>query len=275
MGDGKEKLVVEVIAAHNLMPKDGEGSSSPFVEVEFEKQILRTQVKYKDLNPIWNEKLVFDVPDTAELPYKHIEVNVFNERRSSNSRNFLGKVRAPCSQLCKKEGEATAQLYTLEKRSLFSHIRGEISLKLFVSTTEEVVKKGGFVSSLTPSSAFSKKNKKLQQQSPVMQVQQQHFGHQDMMSKPTHQQQSQNHMKPMEPNPGELKPVVITTAPRPVIPGARGGPTFGGGGGGGVYVNGSGEFSLKETSPHLGGGFLNKDKTSSTYDRSLMRQCRQ
>lgn len=266
MGDGKEKLVVEVIAAHNLMPKDGEGSSSPFVEVEFEKQILRTQVKYKDLNPIWNEKLVFDVPDTAELPYKHIEVNVFNERRSSNSRNFLGKVRAPCSQLCKKEGEATAQLYTLEKRSLFSHIRGEISLKLFVSTTEEVVKKGGFVSSLTPSSAFSKKNKKLQQQSPVMQVQQQHFGHQDMMSKPTHQQQSQNHVKPMEPNPGELKPVVITTAPRPVIPGARGGPTFGGGGGGGVYVNGSGEFSLKETSPHLGGGPLNKDKTSSTYD---------
>lgn len=266
MGDGKEKLVVEVIAAHNLMPKDGEGSSSPFVEVEFEKQILRTQVKYKDLNPIWNEKLVFDVPDTAELPYKHIEVNVFNERRSSNSRNFLGKVRAPCSQLCKKEGEATAQLYTLEKRSLFSHIRGEISLKLFVSTTEEVVKKGGFVSSLTPSSAFSKKNKKLQQQSPVMQVQQQHFGHQDMMSKPTHQQQSQNHMKPMEPNPGELKPVVITTAPRPVIPGARGGPTSGGGGGGGVYVNGSGEFSLKETSPHLGGGPLNKDKTSSTYD---------
>lgn len=257
---------MEVIAAHNLMPKDGEGSSSPFVEVEFEKQILRTQVKYKDLNPIWNEKLVFDVPDTAELPYKHIEVNVFNERRSSNSRNFLGKVRAPCSQLCKKEGEATAQLYTLEKRSLFSHIRGEISLKLFVSTTEEVVKKGGFVSSLTPSSAFSKKNKKLQQQSPVMQVQQQHFGHQDMMSKPTHQQQSQNHVKPMEPNPGELKPVVITTAPRPVIPGARGGPTFGGGGGGGVYVNGSGEFSLKETSPHLGGGFLNKDKTSSTYD---------
>ncbi|KAL2517890.1 C2 domain-containing protein [Abeliophyllum distichum] len=28
----KEKLVVEVVAAHNLMPKDGEGSSSPFVE---------------------------------------------------------------------------------------------------------------------------------------------------------------------------------------------------------------------------------------------------
>ncbi|PRQ42307.1 putative C2 domain-containing protein [Rosa chinensis] len=53
---GKECLVVEVVAAHNLMPKDGEGSSSPFVEIEFENQRLRTQVKYKDLNPVRNLK---------------------------------------------------------------------------------------------------------------------------------------------------------------------------------------------------------------------------
>ena len=59
--DSKEKLVVEVVAAHNLMPKDGEGSSSPFVEVEFENQRLRTQVKYKDLNPFGTKKLVFQV----------------------------------------------------------------------------------------------------------------------------------------------------------------------------------------------------------------------
>ncbi|KAG5614341.1 hypothetical protein H5410_014165, partial [Solanum commersonii] len=51
MNNGKEKLVVEVVAAHNLMPKDGEGSSSPFVEVEFENQRKRTQVKMRDLNP--------------------------------------------------------------------------------------------------------------------------------------------------------------------------------------------------------------------------------
>ncbi|KAL2556938.1 C2 domain-containing protein [Forsythia ovata] len=64
----KEKLVVEGVTAHNLMPKDGEGSSSPFVEVEFEKQRQKTQVKYKDINPVWNEKLVFHVNDAANLP---------------------------------------------------------------------------------------------------------------------------------------------------------------------------------------------------------------
>ncbi|KAJ0110863.1 hypothetical protein Patl1_01665 [Pistacia atlantica] len=246
--NSKEKLVVEVVAAHNLMPKDGEGSSSAFVEVEFDNQRLRTQVKDKDLNPIWNEKLLFDIKNVADLPYMNIDVNVFNERRSSNSRNFLGKVRVSGMHIS-KEGEGNPVLYTLDKRSLFSHIRGELSLKIYISTRE--VKQVDFGSS-TPS-GFSKKNKKLHQQNPVMQMQQQHLGQE--VSKST--QQGQNHAKPVEPNPGDIKPVVITTGPGPVIMG--GGATVGGG-------RGSGEFSLKETSPDLGGGPLNKDKTSSTYD---------
>ncbi|PRQ37295.1 putative C2 domain-containing protein [Rosa chinensis] len=48
--------MVEVVGAHNLM-LDGEGSSSPFIEIEFENQRLRTQVKYKDLNPIVVSKI--------------------------------------------------------------------------------------------------------------------------------------------------------------------------------------------------------------------------
>ncbi|XP_015892149.2 multiple C2 domain and transmembrane region protein 10 [Ziziphus jujuba] len=268
----KEKLVVEVIAAHNLMPKDGEGSSSSFVEVEFENQRLRTQVKYKDLNPVWNEKLVFHVKDVADLPYRTIDINVFNERRSSNSRNFLGKVRVSGSSIA-KEGEEVVQLHTLDKRSLFSHIRGEISLKLYLSTREEVKEMGGngtVVNSVsTSSTGFSKKSKKMQGPSSVMMAQQQLI----QENKPT--QQGQSLSKPVEPNPGEIKPVVITTGPGPVIPGTGGGAgnlgTGGGGGGGGaggvnVYPNGSTEFSLKETHPQLGGEALQKDKTSSTYD---------
>lgn len=265
----KEKLVVEVIAAHNLMPKDGEGSSSSFVEVEFENQRLRTQVKYKDLNPVWNEKLVFHVKDVADLPYRTIEINVFNERRSSNSRNFLGKVRVSGSSIA-KQGEEVVQLHTLDKRSLFSHVRGEISLKLYLSTREEVREMGanGTVASVyNSSSGFSKKSKKSQGPSSVMAVQQQLI----QETKPT--QQGQNHSKPVEPNPGEIKPVVITTGPGPVITGNGGAAagsmgTVGGGGGGGmnVYSTGSNEFSLKETRPQLGGESLQKDKTSSTYD---------
>ncbi|PSR92756.1 FT-interacting protein [Actinidia chinensis var. chinensis] len=243
MNNGKEKLVVEVVAAHNLMPKDGEGSSSPFVEVEFENQRQRTQVKYKDLNPIWNEKLVFFINNVADLPYRTVEVNVFNEKRSSNSRNFLGKVRVSGSGIC-REGEEMPQLHTLDKRSLFSHVRGEISLKLYLSTREEVkeVINDGDLGSVSASSVFSKKSK---QQGTTMAV------HHQQDNKKTNQ--TQQNLKPIEPNPGEIKPIVITTVPGPVInPSA--------------IATACGEFSLKETSPHLGGCPLNKDKTSSTYD---------
>lgn len=164
----KEKLVVEVVAVHNLVPKDGEGFSSPFVEVEFENQSLRTQVKYKDLNLIWNEKLVFHVKDVVDLPYRIIEDNVFDERRSSNSRNFLGKVQVSGSNIA-KEGEEVPQLYTLDKRRIFSHIIKEMSFKLYLSTREEVKEVGAngtFSSSAsahsTSASGFLKKNKKLQ-----------------------------------------------------------------------------------------------------------------
>ncbi|KAI5680026.1 hypothetical protein M9H77_01253 [Catharanthus roseus] len=259
---GKEKLVVEVVGAHNLMPKDGEGSSSPFVEIEFENQRQRTQVKNRDLNPVWNEKLVFHVNDVADLPYRTIEVNVFNERRSNNSRNFLGKVRVSGSSIA-REGEEIPQLYTLDKRSLFSHVRGEITLKLYLSTREEV-KQVINENSLIVSNPNSKKSKKLQKQQAAatnMAVQQ------NLSQENTNKINLQNNPKPMETsNPGEMKPVVITTAPGPAIPTAV---TGGGGSAGlvGPYTSvGPGEYSLKETSPHLGGGPLNKDKTSSTYD---------
>ncbi|XP_062148197.1 multiple C2 domain and transmembrane region protein 10 [Alnus glutinosa] len=260
----KEKLVVGVVGAHNLMPKDGEGSSSPFVEVEFENQRLRTQVRYKELNPIWNEKLVFHVKDVADLPYRTVEINVFNERRSSNSRNFLGKVRVSGSSIA-KEGEEVAQLYTLDKRSLFSHIRGEISLKLYLSVKEEVkdLEPNGIVPSVSSScstpSGFSKKTKKLQGPSSTMAT----LAQQQLVQENKHTQQTQNHSKPFEPNPGEIKPVMVTTGPSPANPGVTG---IRVGGGATMYSNGSTEFSLKETRPQLGGESLQKDKTSSTYD---------
>ncbi|CAI9761331.1 unnamed protein product [Fraxinus pennsylvanica] len=264
----KEKLVVEVVAAHNLMPKDGEGSSSPFVEVEFENQRQKTQVKYRELNPVWNEKLVFHVKDVADLPYRTIEVNVFNERRSSNSRNFLGKVRVSGSSIA-KEGEEMAQLYMLDKRSLFSHVRGEISLKLYLSTKEEVKQAinsdgSGGAGVVVSGRAVSKKNRKMQQQGENLMVPQQMGQESNKMGLGF---QNLTHPKPVGPSPGDIKPVVITTIPGPVIPAAAGvahsvGISHGRGIGG--YSTGLNEFALKETSPHLGG--LNNDKTSSIYD---------
>ncbi|KAJ4968008.1 hypothetical protein NE237_014709 [Protea cynaroides] len=272
MNNSKQKLVVEVVGAHNLMPKDGEGSSSAFVEVEFENQRQRTQVKSKDLNPVWNEKLVFNVNDVADLPYRAVEVYVFNERRSGSSRNFLGKARISGSNIV-REGEEINQLYTLEKRSLFSHIRGEISLKLYLSTKEQFKRGNG--NEAATSATFVNKQKSMHQQatsgSLPLQPQQQQQQQQQLTQDNKRPQQPQQQPKPVEQNPGDFKPVIITTGPGP----SMAPPNIGGGGGGGggaaaaaagFSSSGSNEFNLKETSPHLGGGSTNKDKTSSTYD---------
>ncbi|KAF3445439.1 hypothetical protein FNV43_RR10615 [Rhamnella rubrinervis] len=125
------KLVVEVHDASDLMPKDGQGSASPFVEVEFDEQRQRTQTKNKDLNPYWNEKLVFNVSDPRALPNKTIDVVVYNDKQSGHHKNFLGRVRIYGASVPFSESEATIQRYPLDKRGLFSHIKGDIALRIY------------------------------------------------------------------------------------------------------------------------------------------------
>ncbi|XP_057978722.1 FT-interacting protein 1-like isoform X2 [Malania oleifera] len=115
------ELVVEVVDAHDLMPKDGEGSASPFVEVDFENQRSRTRTVQKNLNPFWNQKLVFNFDTTKSHNHQSIEVCVYNER-SSSGRNFLGRVRIPCSSIAKK-GEEAYQRFQLEKKWFSSFVK--------------------------------------------------------------------------------------------------------------------------------------------------------
>ncbi|XP_022865394.1 FT-interacting protein 1-like [Olea europaea var. sylvestris] len=126
------KLVVEVIDAHDLIPKDGEGSASPFVEVDFLNQISRTETIPKNLNPIWNQKLDFNFDKTRNYRHHFIEVSVYNERRPIPGRNFLGRVRIPCSNIVRK-GEEVYQSFQLQNKSFFSFIKGEIGLKIYIS----------------------------------------------------------------------------------------------------------------------------------------------
>ncbi|MED6160198.1 hypothetical protein PIB30_049042 [Stylosanthes scabra] len=127
------KLVVEVIDAHDLMPKDGEGSASPFVEVDYENQLSRTRTVPKNLNPTWNHKLLFQFDSTKPYHHQSIEVSIYHERRPVPGRSFLGRVRIPCSNLV-KEGEEVYQTYPLEKKWFFSPVKGEIGLKLYIAS---------------------------------------------------------------------------------------------------------------------------------------------
>ncbi|CAA0818458.1 C2 calcium/lipid-binding plant phosphoribosyltransferase family protein [Striga hermonthica] len=127
------KLVVEVLDAGDLMPKDGHGSASPFVEVDFDGQLRRTSTKPRDLNPVWKETLVFAVEDPGGLPGRTVEVFVYNDGGTGRHRNFLGKVRISGASVPPSESQAASLRYPLEKRGPFSHVRGDLALRIFTA----------------------------------------------------------------------------------------------------------------------------------------------
>ncbi|KAL8059925.1 hypothetical protein ABFX02_03G119100 [Erythranthe guttata] len=124
------KLVVEVLDANDLMPKDGHGSASPFVEVEFDGQRKRTSTKPKSLDPSWNEKLVFNIKYPKYLSTQTIEIFVYNDNKHGHHRNFLGKVCISGMSVPFSEQESVVQRYPLDKRGIFSHVKGDIALKV-------------------------------------------------------------------------------------------------------------------------------------------------
>jgi Ca2+-dependent lipid-binding protein len=89
------KLGVEVVSAHELMPKDGQGAANAFVELHFDGQKFRTTVKDRDLNPYWNEPFYFNVSNPASLSDMELEAYVYHLNHANNSKSFLGKVHFP------------------------------------------------------------------------------------------------------------------------------------------------------------------------------------
>lgn len=127
------KLGVHVVSAHDLMPKDGQGSSSAFVELHFDGQKFRTTIKEKDLSPVWDESFYFNIYDPSVLPHLTLDVYVYNHNRATNSRSFLGKVSLSGTSFV-PHSDAVVLHYPLEKRGIFSRIKGELGLK-FLSPT--------------------------------------------------------------------------------------------------------------------------------------------
>ncbi|XP_039120456.1 FT-interacting protein 4-like [Dioscorea cayenensis subsp. rotundata] len=134
------KLAVNVIEASDLMPKDKHGSSSPFVEVYFDNQHHRTQTIPKNLNPSWQETLLFNISDPSNLSNHSIDVSVHHHGHHRDY--FLGRVRISASSISPSLSSTNAPVlrYPLEKRGLFSHIRGDIALRLYVLAADHETK---------------------------------------------------------------------------------------------------------------------------------------
>lgn len=146
------KLVVEVISASNFSPKDGEGSASPYAEVQFDSQKLRTKTKNKDLSPVWNEKLEFTVSDAEVLEEECLEVSLYSARKHGRG-VLIGRACIDPSHI-KIKGQEKAISYPLERGfSIFTFKRGEIFLKVYFYDERKQVKPpggGGGASGSTP-----------------------------------------------------------------------------------------------------------------------------
>uniref|UniRef100_A0A1S3XC40 Protein QUIRKY n=1 Tax=Nicotiana tabacum TaxID=4097 RepID=A0A1S3XC40_TOBAC len=123
------KLGVEVVGAHNLLSKDGKGSSSPFVELHFDGQKFRTTIKEKDLDPYWNETFYFNISDPNDLTSLTFEALVYSNNKSSNSKSSLGKVKINGSSFVP---------YSDAVLGFLSRARGELSLKVFITDDPSV-----------------------------------------------------------------------------------------------------------------------------------------
>ncbi|KAJ6712456.1 C2 CALCIUM/LIPID-BINDING PLANT PHOSPHORIBOSYLTRANSFERASE FAMILY PROTEIN [Salix purpurea] len=263
------KLAVEVVSAHNLLPKDEHGSSSAFVELCFDGQKFRTTIKEKDLNPVWNESFYFNVSDPSNLHYLTLDAHVYSNVRATNSRSFLGKVCLTGNSFV-LHSDAVVLHYPLEKRGIFSHVRGELGLKVYITDDASI-------KSSTPLPAVESLSTKdpglTHAEAPMVhsmtdtvshKIAERHTFHH--LPNPNHQQhQHQNHssapaishhvpkyvadeMKASETQAPKLVRMYSASSSQPV------------------------DYALKETSPFLGGGrvvggrVIHGDKTASTYD---------
>ncbi|KAB2018275.1 hypothetical protein ES319_D08G218400v1 [Gossypium barbadense] len=265
------KLGVDVVSAHNLLPKDGQGSSSAFVELYFDGQKYRTTIKEKDLNPVWNESFYFNISDPSMLHFHTLEAYVYNNIRGTNTRAFLGKVCLTGTSFV-PYSDAVVLHYPLEKRGIFSRVRGELGLKVYI-TDDPSIKSSiplPAVESLATNESHVTRIHAQTVQSSVMNDrvessrhtfhhlpnpnlhQQDHHHHHHHSSDPAgHHHHVPKHiadeMKP-EPPPPKLVRMYSAASAQPV------------------------DFALKETSPFLGGGrvvggrVIHADKTASTYD---------
>ncbi|CAN6317425.1 unnamed protein product [Urochloa humidicola] len=133
----QRRVVVEVCNARNLMPKDGQGTACAYAVVDFDGQRRRTATRPRDLNPRWDERLEFLVHDPDAMASETLELNLYNDKKAiaaatgSGRRGgtFLGKVKVAGASFAKAGNEALVY-YPLEKRSVFSQIKGEIGLKI-------------------------------------------------------------------------------------------------------------------------------------------------
>ncbi|XP_065699628.1 protein piccolo isoform X5 [Patagioenas fasciata] len=112
-------LIIHILQARNLAPRDNNGYSDPFVKVyllpgrgaEYKR---RTKYVQKSLNPEWNQTVIYKNISTEQLKKKTLEVTVWDYDRFS-SNDFLGEVLIELSSVSQLDN--TPRWYPLKEQS--------------------------------------------------------------------------------------------------------------------------------------------------------------
>lgn len=254
------RLGVEVVSAHDLVPKDGQDSSGVYVELQFEGQKFRTSLKERDLSPVWNENFYFNVTNPSNLRDLTLDAYVYNHNKATDKKSFLGKVSLTGSSFVPLS-DAVVLHYPLEKQRIWSRVKGELGLKVFVTddsymsssnprhTTQSTM-------NVDPLSAESIPNTFSNERAESRRT----FRH---LPNSDRRKQNDNTFAagpPPKPNVGSYE---MRSGPRP--------PNIVNTYAGSMPMQ-PGEYSVKETSPYLGGGrivggrVIPSDRPNSTYD---------
>ncbi|OAY76558.1 Protein QUIRKY [Ananas comosus] len=236
------------------MPKDGQGSANPCVELHFEGQKFRTTIKEKDLNPVWNECFYFNVADPENLPNLALEAYIYNVSKTMHSKSFLGKVRIAGTSFV-PFSDAVVMHYPLEKRGIFSRVKGELGLKVFL-TDDPSIRPSDPLPSFdpvvnnppqVPNPIFDPPKERMSEKRHMFHTVPKEVHHHHSTA-PISEQSVKYATDQMKPEPPKIVRMYSAASQQPV------------------------DYALKETSPFLGGGrvvagrVIRADKPASTYD---------
>nr|XP_010301548.1 PREDICTED: protein piccolo-like [Balearica regulorum gibbericeps] len=121
-------LIIHILQARNLAPRDNNGYSDPFVKVYLlpgRGQVMvvqnasaeykrRTKYIQKSLNPEWNQTVIYKNISMEQLKKKTLEVTVWDYDRFS-SNDFLGEVLIELSSVSQLDN--TPRWYALKEQS--------------------------------------------------------------------------------------------------------------------------------------------------------------
>lgn len=92
------KVSVKVISASNLQHKDWFGHTSPYVKVMLQQEIKETKVDKNNVNPVWEEQFVMELPHTENINQFPLIFEVWDHERLEHNKH-LGRAEVALGTL--------------------------------------------------------------------------------------------------------------------------------------------------------------------------------